>query len=196
MFSCLTVGPLSKATLAHYSSKLKCGVSNFGISNWVTFLENTAPVRRANRRLEYGDESDPVIRAFLERISPLNNAEKISVPLFITHGENDTRVTVHEAVAMYKIVRDNPGGQAQLVICEGEGHGERWPLCFSVVGSQQMFELMFRVQAKERDRICECCYDRVFEEVLAVVGNSFLPRVAPLRTRDLDAYSTGQASRL
>lgn len=115
---------LSKATLAHYSSKLKCGVANFGIGNWVTFLENTAPVRRANRRLEYGDESDPVIRAFLERISPLNNAEKINVPLFITHGETDTRVTVHEAVAMYKIVRGIPGGQAQLVICEGEGHGE------------------------------------------------------------------------
>ncbi|KAF8452502.1 alpha beta-hydrolase [Boletus edulis BED1] len=113
------------ATLTHYSSKLKCGVANFGIGNWATFLENTAPVRRANRRLEYGDESDPVVRAFLERISPLNNADKIRVPLFITHGESDTRVTVHEAVAMYKIARDTPGGQAQLVICEGEGHGYR-----------------------------------------------------------------------
>ncbi|KAG8216031.1 alpha beta-hydrolase [Butyriboletus roseoflavus] len=113
------------ATLTHYSSKLKCGVANFGIGNWITFLENTAPVRRANRRLEYGDESDPVIRAFLERISPLNNADKISVPLFITHGETDTRVTVHEAVAMYNIVQGKQGGQAQLVICEGEGHGYR-----------------------------------------------------------------------
>ncbi|KIJ16352.1 Merops: S09.A77 [Paxillus involutus ATCC 200175] len=111
------------ATLTHYSSKLKCGVANFGIGNWVTFLENTAPVRRANRRLEYGDESNPTIRAFLERISPLNNADQISIPLFITHGETDTRVTVHEAVSMYKIVRDKPGGQAQLVICEKEGHG-------------------------------------------------------------------------
>ncbi|KAI9460684.1 alpha beta-hydrolase [Boletus coccyginus] len=111
------------ATLMHYSSKIKCGVANFGIGNWVTFLENTAPVRRANRRLEYGDESDPVIRAFLERISPLNNAEKISAPLFITHGETDTRVTVHEAVAMYKILQGALGERAQLVICEGEGHG-------------------------------------------------------------------------
>lgn len=115
---------LSKATLTHYSPKLKCGVANFGIGNWVTFLENTAPVRRANRRLEYGDESDPIIRTFLERISPLNNAEKISVPLFITQGETDTRVPVKEAIAMYKIVQGNPGGRAQLVICEGEGHGK------------------------------------------------------------------------
>ena len=99
-------------------------MANFGIANWITFLENTAPVRRANRRLEYGDESDPAIRAFLERISPLNCADKIHVPLFITHGETDTRVTVHEAVSMYKIVRGTPGGQGQLVICEGEGHGE------------------------------------------------------------------------
>ncbi|KIK99538.1 hypothetical protein PAXRUDRAFT_822615 [Paxillus rubicundulus Ve08.2h10] len=111
------------ATLTHYSSKLKCGVANFGIGNWVTFLENTAPVRRANRRLEYGDESNPTIRAFLEHISPLNNADKITIPLFITHGETDTRVTVHEAVSMYKIVGERPGGQAQLVICEKEGHG-------------------------------------------------------------------------
>lgn len=114
----------SKASLTHYSSKLKCGVANFGIANFVTFLENTAPVRRANRRFEYGDESDPVIRVFLEHISPLNNAEKISVPLFVTHGETDTRVTVHEAVQMFKIVRRKLGERAQMVICEGEGHGK------------------------------------------------------------------------
>ncbi|KIJ63640.1 hypothetical protein HYDPIDRAFT_113136 [Hydnomerulius pinastri MD-312] len=111
------------ATLTHYSAKLKCGVANFGIANWVTFLENTAPVRRAVRRLEYGDETDPEVRAFLEGIAPLKNAAKIKVPLFITHGETDTRVTVHEAVSMYKIVRDTEGGEAQMVICEKEGHG-------------------------------------------------------------------------
>ena len=113
-----------KASLVHYSSKLKCGVANFGIANFVTFLENTDPVRRADRRFEYGDESDPRIRAFLERISPLYNADKISVPLFITHGEVDTEVLVHESVSMYKIVQGKLGEQVQLVICEDEGHGK------------------------------------------------------------------------
>ncbi|KAH7882962.1 alpha beta-hydrolase [Phlebopus sp. FC_14] len=111
------------ATLSRYSAKLTCGIANFGVAHWVNFLQNTAAVRRAVRRLEYGDETIPEIRAFLERISPLNNAEKISVPLLITHGDNDSRVTVHEAVSMFKIVCEKPGGRAELVICEKEGHG-------------------------------------------------------------------------
>lgn len=131
-------------------------------------------MRRANRRLEYGDESDPVIRAFLERISPLNNAEKISAPLFITHGETDTRVTVHEAVAMYKIVRGTLGERAQLVICEGEGHSElptAWS-CSLVVAYADLN--WCRVQAKERDRIRERCHDRLFEEIPAILVSSSL----------------------
>lgn len=176
----------------HYSSKIKCGVANFGIGNWVTFLENTAPVRRANRRLEYGDESDPVIRAFLERISPLNNAEKISAPLFITHGETDTRVTVHEAVAMYKIVQGRLRKRAQLVICEGEGHG-KLPTAWSCSLVTAHANLNWcRVQAKERDRIRECCHDRLSEEVLTIlVGFLFACRSSI--NHDLGADSTGQA---
>ncbi|KAG2058015.1 alpha beta-hydrolase [Suillus hirtellus] len=114
-------GYMSLATLTHYSSKLVCGIENFGIVHWPSFLENTADVRRAARRREYGDETIPEIREFLDRISPINNTSKITVPLLITHGENDTRVTVHEAVSMYKTVSKNV--HTELVICEMEGHG-------------------------------------------------------------------------
>jgi pimeloyl-ACP methyl ester carboxylesterase len=114
-------GYMSLATLTHYSSKLACGIENFGIGHWPSFLENTAAVRRAARRREYGDETIPEIREFLERISPINSASKITVPLLITHGENDTRVTVHEAVSMYKVVSKNV--HTELIICEMEGHG-------------------------------------------------------------------------
>lgn len=41
-----------------------------GISNFVTFLENTKGYRQDLRRAEYGDERDPEMRAFLERIAP------------------------------------------------------------------------------------------------------------------------------
>ncbi|KAH7911501.1 Alpha/Beta hydrolase protein [Hygrophoropsis aurantiaca] len=109
------------ASLTFYSSKLMCGIANFGISHWPTFLQNTAAVRRANRRREYGDETIPEIKEFLERISPINNASKITVPLLITHGETDSRVTVDEAVNMYRIVSKNV--PTELVICEMEGHG-------------------------------------------------------------------------
>ena len=45
-----------------------------GMSNLVTFLERTEAYRRDLRRVEYGDERDPRVREFLERIAPLNHA--------------------------------------------------------------------------------------------------------------------------
>ena len=42
------------ASLVHYSARLKCGIDMVGISNFVTFLENTADYRRDLRRLKYG----------------------------------------------------------------------------------------------------------------------------------------------
>ena len=40
------------ASLVHYSARLKCGIDMVGISNFVTFLENTADYRRDLRRLK------------------------------------------------------------------------------------------------------------------------------------------------
>ncbi|OJA12246.1 hypothetical protein AZE42_04083 [Rhizopogon vesiculosus] len=114
-------GYMSLASLTHYSSKLACGIDNFGIVHWPSFLENTAAMRRAARRREYGDETIPEIREFLEKISPINNISKITVPLLITHGENDSRVTVHEAVNTYKALSKNV--HTELILCEMEGHG-------------------------------------------------------------------------
>ena len=115
----------------HFSSKLTCGLANFGIAHWPSFLENTADRRRDQRRREYGDESDPDVRAFLERISPLNNAENITVPLSIAHGEEDSRVPVGEAMRMWDIASKRV--YMELMVCELEGHGTssamRGPKC-------------------------------------------------------------------
>ena len=48
-----------------------------GPSNLATFLEHTQPYRQDLRRAEYGDERDPDMRAFLEKIAPAKNADKI-----------------------------------------------------------------------------------------------------------------------
>ena len=111
--------------MTRFSSKLSCGVANFGIAHWPSFLRNTAPQRRDFRRAEYGDERIPEILEFLERISPINNASNISVPLSIAHGEMDSRVTVEEAIRMWEIVHKN-GIYTELMVCEKEGHGERF----------------------------------------------------------------------
>jgi len=132
--------------LTHYSSKLACGIEHFGIVHWPSFLENTAAVRRAARRREYGDETIPEIREFLERISPINNISKITVPLLITHGENDSRVTVHEAVSTYNALSKNV--HTELILCEMEGHGMSHSHVRTIALTRQR---LCRVQAEERD---------------------------------------------
>ena len=95
-----------------------------GISNFVTFLENTKEYRRDLRRVEYGDERDPEMRAFLETISPANNAEKIQSALFVAHGANDPRVPLGEARQIVSAVRGQ-GQDVWLMVAHDEGHGFR-----------------------------------------------------------------------
>ena len=62
-------GYMVLASSVHYSDRLRAAVDIVGISNFVTFLENTQDYRRDLRRVEYGDERDPEMRAHLEAIS-------------------------------------------------------------------------------------------------------------------------------
>ena len=117
-------GYMVLAALTHFNDRLRGGVDIVGISNFVTFLENTQEYRRDFRRVEYGDERDPEMRAFLERISPTTNAHKITKPLFIAQGLNDPRVPVSEAEQILAAVRDN-GGEPWYFLAKDEGHGFR-----------------------------------------------------------------------
>lgn len=110
--------------LTMYPERFSAGVNLVGISNFVTFLENTSAYRRDQRRVEYGDERDPAMRAFLEQISPLNQAAKIRAPLFVAHGANDPRVPLAEARQIVEAVRDS-GNEAWLMVAHDEGHGFR-----------------------------------------------------------------------
>ena len=112
------------ASAVHYSDRLSAAVDRVGISNFVSFLENTQDYRRDLRRVEYGDERDPVMRAHLEKISPVNNIERISVPMFIVQGENDPRVPVTEATQMVAALRKQ-GHVVWYMNALNEGHGYR-----------------------------------------------------------------------
>ena len=79
-------GHMTLAVAYLYSDRIRCAIDVVGPSNFVTFLQNTSGYRRDLRRVEYGDERDPKIRAYLEKTAPLNNAEKIRKPLFIIQG--------------------------------------------------------------------------------------------------------------
>jgi dipeptidyl aminopeptidase/acylaminoacyl peptidase len=115
-------GYMALATMTHYSERLRGGIDVVGISSFVTFLESTAPYRRDLRRPEYGDERDPKMRAFLERISPFNNAERIKKPLLVVQGQNDPRVPVTESEQMVAKIRAG-GGEVWYLLGLNEGHG-------------------------------------------------------------------------
>ena len=114
-------GYIALASAVHYSDRLRAAVDRFGISNFVTFLENTQDYRRESRRIEYGDERDPEMRAFLEQISPLNNVDKIKIPLLVQQGQNDPIVPMSESEQLVKALREQ-GQTVWYMNALNEGH--------------------------------------------------------------------------
>lgn len=108
------------ACLAFYPTLWTAGVDTVGIANFVTFLENTAPYRRALREAEYGSlEHD---RDLLTKISPIHAADKIEAALMVIHGANDPRVPLSEAEQVVAAVR-GAGKHVELLVYPDEGHG-------------------------------------------------------------------------
>lgn len=117
-------GYMTLAVATNYNDRVRCSLDVVGISHFATFLKNTESYRRDLRRVEYGDERDPIIAEFFEKIAPLNNASKITKPLFVVQGANDPRVPMSEAEQMVAKVRGN-GGPVWYLNAKDEGHGFR-----------------------------------------------------------------------
>jgi len=90
-----------------------------GIANFVTFLKNTKPYRRAAREVEYGPLSD---ETFLKSISPMTYLDQIKTPLLIFHGANDPRVPLSETEQVIDQLKKR-SVTAEVKIFADEGHG-------------------------------------------------------------------------
>jgi dipeptidyl aminopeptidase/acylaminoacyl peptidase len=115
-------GYMSLAVATMYPERIAAAVDVVGISNFITFLEKTESYRRDLRRVEYGDERDPEMRAIFERISPANKADRIQKPLFVVQGANDPRVPQHESDQMVAKVKAR-GTPVWYLLGKDEGHG-------------------------------------------------------------------------
>jgi dipeptidyl aminopeptidase/acylaminoacyl peptidase len=115
-------GYMTLASAFHFADRIAGALSVVGISNFVTFLERTESYRRDLRRVEYGDERDPAMRAFLESISPLNHVDKITKPLFVVAGLNDPRVPYTEAEQIVATLKKS-GTPVWFMMANDEGHG-------------------------------------------------------------------------
>jgi dipeptidyl aminopeptidase/acylaminoacyl peptidase len=115
-------GHMTLAVSTFYSDRIRCSIDIVGMSNLVTFLEHTEAYRRDLRRVEYGDERDPKMREFLERIAPMNNLDKIKKPMMVVAGKNDPRVPVSESDQIVAGLKKE-GTPVWYLLAKDEGHG-------------------------------------------------------------------------
>jgi dipeptidyl aminopeptidase/acylaminoacyl peptidase len=106
--------------MTYFAGAYDAGCSTVGISNLLTFLNNTAPYRRILRTSEYGDPDKD--REALIKLSATTYVDRLRAPLLIIQGASDPRVPAGEAVQMYEAARKNdvPSG---LILFADEGHG-------------------------------------------------------------------------
>lgn len=95
-------------------------VDTVGMYNLVTFLERTAPYRRAHRESEYGSLENN--RQLLFDVSPVKMVDNIRGPLMIIHGTNDPRVPVYEAQQVVDYLEEK-GVEIHFLEYKDEGHG-------------------------------------------------------------------------
>jgi dipeptidyl aminopeptidase/acylaminoacyl peptidase len=115
-------GYMALAAATRLADRIAGASSSVGISDFVTFLENTESYRRDLRRVEYGDERDPQMRAFLKSISPLTLADRITKPLLVQQGKNDPRVPWTESEQIVRRLQQR-GVPVWYLLAENEGHG-------------------------------------------------------------------------
>jgi dipeptidyl aminopeptidase/acylaminoacyl peptidase len=115
-------GHMTWAVAANYNDKIRCALPIVGMSNLVTFLEHTEAYRRDLRRVEYGDERDPAMRAYLEKIAPMNHLDSMHKPIFAVVGKNDPRVPWTESRQILDKL-NTQGTTTWFLMANDEGHG-------------------------------------------------------------------------
>jgi dipeptidyl aminopeptidase/acylaminoacyl peptidase len=117
-------GYMTLAAMTLYGERLRAGFDYVGISNFVTFLENTSDYRRDRRRVEYGDERDPAMRKYLEGIAPAHRVDRLTRPMLVAQGANDPRVPLSESDQIVAALSER-GVPVWYVVAMDEGHGFR-----------------------------------------------------------------------
>jgi dipeptidyl aminopeptidase/acylaminoacyl peptidase len=102
-------GYLALEALANYGERLKGAVDFGGITDFIAYLNDTAPYLKNQARDEFGDERNPDTRTYFRRISPLFNADRINRPVLIVHGKEDPTIPIGQADEMVNRLRGHGG---------------------------------------------------------------------------------------
>jgi dipeptidyl aminopeptidase/acylaminoacyl peptidase len=106
--------------MTRFAGAYEAGVALVGMSNLVSFLNNTAPYRRKLRISEYGDPVKD--KDALMKLSAVTYLDKVKSPLMIIQGANDPRVPVGEALQIQQAL-EKKKIPSQLIVFADEGHG-------------------------------------------------------------------------
>ena len=100
-----------------------CGISYVGVSNLFTWIAAIPPYWKPYLEMVYEMVGHPERDAqrFREN-SPLFNADKINVPLFVAQGANDPRVRKEESDQIVEALRER-GVEVEYMVKDNEGHG-------------------------------------------------------------------------
>ena len=107
-----------------YGDRIRCSMDVAGASNLATFLDRAEGYRHDLLRAKFGDERDPAMREFLERIAPIRNVAKMKKPVLVIAGQNDPRVPLGESEQMVAALKGH-GTTVWYLMAKDEGHGFR-----------------------------------------------------------------------
>lgn len=108
------------AAIALQPELWKAAVNYYGISDFVTFYNNTSAYRRDHRAREYGfpGQHDDLF----DRISPIRHVDKVTTPTLFLHGDRDPRVPMSESDAMVSAMEERQK-KVKYEKFEYAGHG-------------------------------------------------------------------------
>ena len=115
-------GNVALAGAGNLSGRIRGAIAVSAPSDIVTYLEAGDSWMQDRSREEYGDEREPGMRQYLERIAPSNNAKGMKGPLLIIHGKRDSRVPVSESEQMIAAAKQE-GLLVWSLLLNDEGHG-------------------------------------------------------------------------
>ncbi|SMF76215.1 S9 family peptidase [Allosphingosinicella indica] len=115
-------GYMVMAGVTEYPDMFAVGANLFGVVNFDTFFKNTQPWMAAISTDEYGN---PATEAeMLKSLSPIHKLDRITTPLIVLHGANDTNVPLIEAKQIVESLRAR-NVAVNYVEFPDEGHGWR-----------------------------------------------------------------------
>ncbi|GEN10917.1 Dipeptidyl aminopeptidase/acylaminoacyl peptidase [Myxococcus fulvus] len=116
-------GYMVLAAMTFHPDVFAVGVDAFGITDWLSALEELPPHKQALREALYQELGNPQTQAaMLREISPRFHAEKIRRPLLVIQGAQDPRVPKALTDALVEAVRKN-GVSVDYFVLPEDGHG-------------------------------------------------------------------------